>query len=316
MRNRFARDATTDIRRGHEISDLFERRAFHVVVDAGSFTAAARRLGVAPSTIARAIERLEVQLGATLFARSTHNVVLTEIGRAYHDHVAAWLDAEAAAVARIAGARGGATLLRVTLPVWFAEHVVPAAVRALWRQLPDARFEIHASDERADLIGDARDLAIRLGPLEDSSLRATQLVAFRTALVMASGQGARLREPGDSARVPVIAFGIGRGPRRWVFRKGRDIRAVAIEPKLCTSNLELIGALVAAGEGVALLPEPSVPGGTVRVLDGWTPYAGARVPAMYAVYRPDVTTARLRNAFIAALQDQIRSRWPTGTSSR
>jgi len=159
--------------------DLFELRAVARVAETGSFSAAARALGVQVSSVTRAVQRVEARLGARLFRRSTHGLSLTESGRTYAEHVARWLAEEDALRDRLAAQRGAAEgTLRVTVPVFVAERVLPRVVERFHRAHPSAALDVHASDDVRDVVKEAFDLAVRLGPLPDSSLRGRRVVSI------------------------------------------------------------------------------------------------------------------------------------------
>ncbi|MCH9684618.1 MAG: LysR family transcriptional regulator [Deltaproteobacteria bacterium] len=155
--------------------DLQDVTAFLAVVDAGSFTAAARRLGLAKSNVSRRVARLEQQLGARLLERTTRRLRLTEVGETYHAHVTGAVQqlAEAArSVSELVGQPRGR--LRITAPADWNETMgrLIADFSALH---PAIQIEVELTQRRVDLVAEGFDIALRAGKLEDSSLIARRV---------------------------------------------------------------------------------------------------------------------------------------------
>lgn len=307
--------------------DLVELRAAHEVATRGSFSAAARALGVTVSSATRAVQRLEARLGVALFRRSTHGLSLTESGRRYAAHAAALLAAEDAVREEIAAARDARRgALRITVPVWVAEHVLPDVVARFVADHPGVTLDVHAGDDRRDVVTDAYDLAIRLGPLPDSSLRARRLVQFHRLACAAPAFVAAhppLRDPRQLAALPCLLYGTGSQPTTWRFRHRRGAtRQVEVRGPLRSNNLELLLQLAIAGLGVARLPDWAVAealaaGSLARVLPAWSEAPQPGVAGLWAVHAADPGKDRLRRAFLAALlaavdERNARARWPGG----
>lgn len=300
------------------LDDLFELRAVQHVAGTRSFSAAARALGVNVSSVTRAVQRLEARLGVTLFRRSTHGLSLTEAGQVYAAHATAWLAAEDAVRDDIAAAKDARRgTLRVTVPVWIAERILPAVVAAFAEQHPDVQLDVHASDDVRDVITDAFDLAVRLGPLRDSTLRARRLVGFTRVLCAAPARAAAhrtLRDPRQLATLPCLRYGTGTQPVMWRFRHRRgEVREVEVRGPLRTNNLELLIAATEDGLGFARLPDwaahaPLAAGRLVRVLSAWSEAPPRDQPTLWAVHADDPGKDRLRRAFLAALERVIATR--------
>jgi len=296
--------------------DLFELRTASRVADTGSFSAAARALGVQVSTVTRAVQRLEQRLGARLFRRSTHGLSATEAGRAYAAHASRWLGEEDALRERLRLARdAGRGTLRVTVPVFVAERILPAVTASFLRAQPEATLDVHASDDFRDVVKDGFDLAIRLGPLADSTLRCRRLARFARVLVAAPSflAGRRvLRHPRDLAGLPRLVYGSSSAPPVWNLRRasGESVRVAAHGP-VRSNNLELLTVLAAEGLGVARLPDWAVrdalaDGRLVEVLRAWRHERERDRGALYAVHPVDPGKDRLRRALLAALDEAVR----------
>jgi DNA-binding transcriptional LysR family regulator len=300
--------------------DLLELRAVHEVATRGSFSAAARALGVTVSTATRAVQRLEARLGVALFRRSTHGLSQTEAGRRYAAHVAQVLAAEDAVRDEIAAAKDARRgTLRVTVPVYVAERVLPRVVPLFARAHPGVHLDLHASDDLRDVVTGAYDLAIRLGPLPDSTLRASRLVTFQrlvcAAPALLAAHGAP-RDPSRLAALPCLRYGNGSQPVVWHFRNRRGAtRRVAVDGPLRTNNLELLVQQAIDGLGIVRLPDwvaraPLTSGALVRILPGWSESPPRGEAALWAVHAADPGTDRLRRAFLVVLRSVVE-RFPS-----
>jgi len=292
--------------------DLFELRAASRVAEAGSFSAAARLLGVEVSTVTRAVQRIEGRLGTHLFRRSTHGLSTTEAGRVYAAHAMRWLAEEDAVRERLETARNaGRGSLRVTVPVFVAERVLPAVVDRFLAAEPAATLDVHASDDFRDLVRDGYDLAIRLGPLSDSTLRCRRVTGFGRRVCAAPSflaRHRRPRHPRDLAALPCLIYGSGTTPASWTLRRASGERErVAVHGPLRSNNLELLTTLAVQGLGVARLPDWAVrdamrDGRLVAVLRSWWHELESERGALHALHPSDPGKDRLRRSFLAALE--------------
>ncbi len=164
------------------MDDLKPLAVFAETVDAGSMSAAARRLGMSPSAVSQTIRALEQQGGVTLLHRSTRKLALTEAGERYYPHCKRLLEAARAAADSLQQARDAPTgELRLSAPVGFANHIAPA-LAPLLDDAPQLRLRLLVDDAMIDLIDARIDLAIRIGRLADSSWIARKLCDFEVIL--------------------------------------------------------------------------------------------------------------------------------------
>ena len=151
------------------MADLKALAVFAETVSAGSMSAAARRLGLTPSAVSQTIRALEQGAGVTLLHRSTRKLSLTEAGQRCYPHCLRLLEAAGAATASLEGARDAPSgELRIAAPVGFGAHVAPALAPVL-AEWPRLRLRLIVSDALVDLIEARIDIALRVGPLADSS---------------------------------------------------------------------------------------------------------------------------------------------------
>jgi len=166
---------------------------FRAVVEAGSLTAAAERLGLSRAVVSFNLKRLEQELGVTLLLRSTRHLALTEAGEQFLQHCVQALDAAQAAIdaARRDQHQLQGVLRLTTTPEYAQLRLIPA-LEAFRAQHPALALHLSTSPAPADLIPERFDLAIRLGRLPDSQLHATELERHPLCAVAAPALLARL----------------------------------------------------------------------------------------------------------------------------
>jgi DNA-binding transcriptional LysR family regulator len=240
-----------------------ERMAAYVAVaEAGSYTAAAERIEVSKSALSQAVALLERELGTQLLQRSTRRLAITEAGAAFLDDCRKLLAQAEQTVARARTRRAQPTgTLRITsaldsiTPVaqWIAEY------RALY---PAMRVEYLPTDRRVDLIAGRFDLALRLGRMQDSSLRAVKLMDVRLVLVGSPSYLARNgtpRTPRGLAAHEWIALSVMPAPWRAIFVSGGGrTHSVRTHGSISASTAAALKALAVSGAGIAALPESIV----------------------------------------------------------
>ena len=222
--------------------DLTTLTTFVEVVRRGSFTAVARERAVDPTTVSRAIAALERELDLRLFQRTTRQLRLTEAGAIYFERVEPLVDelqkARLAAGDVDAQPRG---VLRVSCPVSFAQLNLIPLLPAFARQYPEIRFDLVLTDVLVDLITEQLDVAIRVGPLVDSTLIAHKLCPYMArvcatpAYLRAHG---RPRTPAELAQHRCLTLALPAFSRRnWTFTdKAGKTTEVVIDPVVRTSR--------------------------------------------------------------------------------
>ena len=234
--------------------DRLERlRAFQAVAEMSSFAEAARRLGISPVAASRAIAALEEELGVLLLRRTTRSVKLTEPGLDYlarSRRVLAELEDAASAVrGEDAEPRGQ---LVVTAPVVFGRlHVMPI-VADLLKRFPQLDIRMILLDRRIRLVEEGVDVAIRIGDLPDSSLRAVPLSSVRRVLVASPKYLSRKgnpKTPADLVRHDLIAFDNFTPNSEWRIGK----HTVGVKSRLFTNNVDAAIDAAVHGLGVARL---------------------------------------------------------------
>ena len=154
--------------------------AFVAAVEAGSFALAATRLGRTRSAVGKSIARLEQRLAVRLFQRTTRSQSLTDDGQAYYERCRRALDELDAADAAVEAGRHAPTgTLRMSMPALFGRVCVAPLLMELASEHQDLRLDLQFSDRRVDLVEERVDLALRSGPLDDSSTLAARLLGHQ-----------------------------------------------------------------------------------------------------------------------------------------
>lgn len=161
--------------------------AFVRAVQAGSFSGAARLLGVAPSAVSKGVARLEARLGVRLFQRSTRTLTLTREGAAYHERIEPLLRALDEATDSLQSPMAAQGQLRVSMPAAIGRGLTELLTRDFVPRHPRLKLDIGMTDRHVDLIREGYDVAIRVGPAADSELNARLLTEVPLVLVAAPG---------------------------------------------------------------------------------------------------------------------------------
>jgi DNA-binding transcriptional LysR family regulator len=234
--------------------------AFVQAVEAGSFALAGERLHLSSSAISKSIARLEARLGVRLFHRSTRRLALTEEGHAFYEHCTRALAELETAEARLASGRQVPSgRLRVSVPVLFGRRCVAPILLHTARQHRQLALEIAFTDRRVDLVEDGFDLAVRIGPLEDTpGLQARRLGGFRIETCAAPAYleaHAPPRQPDDLSAHQIIQYGRSGSARPWTFvdRTGRR-HAIHVAARVWMDDLDSLADAAIAGMGIARLP--------------------------------------------------------------
>lgn len=166
------------------MSSLDDIQTFVAVAETGGFASAARRVGVTKAAVSKAVNRLEAQLGARLFHRTTRQVRLSEAGEVYYGHARQALelaDAGREAVRQLNREPSGR--LRIAAPMSFGLVRLAEWVPVFLRRYPEMEIDLNLDDRTVNLIEGAYDLAVRIGRLADSSLVARPLGRDRKSVV-------------------------------------------------------------------------------------------------------------------------------------
>lgn len=237
---------------------LSAMRAYVGVVDAGSFTGAAERLGVAKSWVTKQIAALERRLGVRLLNRTTRSLSRTEAGRAYYEQAKQLLDdvdsLEHSVGDLVERPRG---VLRLSAPLSFGVLHLGAPLAAYASRHVDVSLDVSLNDRVVDLVDEGFDMAIRISREIDPGLVARRLAIARMVLCAAPAYLARHgtpRRPKDLARHRSLAFTYSSFGDEWRFEGPRGAVSVRVPVTMRANNGDLIVAGALAGWGVIVQP--------------------------------------------------------------
>lgn len=227
---------------------------FVAVVDAGGFSAASRRLGMPLASVSRKVQELEQHLGAQLLTRSTRHVAPTEAGEAFAVTAVRLLEelreAERVAAGEYREPRG---VLAVAAPIVLGRlHLVPILAEFL-DAYPLVAVDLRLSQAPVHLLEEQLDIAVTIGELGDSALKALRVGLIRPVVVASPSYLARFgtpAAPADLAQHRIVTFPGTDDPRAWTFRDGLKVR---LQPRLVVSTAEAAADAAAAGLGIAHL---------------------------------------------------------------
>jgi len=284
---------------------------FAAVADTGSFTEAAKTLGLSKAKVSKAVSRLEAQLGTVLFHRTSRRLSLSAAGRGLVDHARRIRsDGEAA----VEAARNEVQLLtgtvRIAVPMSFGLRAVAPLVARFMALHPGIVIDMHLSDAQVDLVDQGFDMALRIAALPDSSLRAIRLRGVHLYMIAAPDYCARHGTPRHPAELEghrAVYYANSGQPGVWSLTGSDGSRVQArLQPALIVNNADAAIPAVMDGLCIAALPdffcdEAIASGRLVRLLPDWrfdestlsivtppSPHRPARVEALIAFLRKEL----------------------------
>jgi DNA-binding transcriptional LysR family regulator len=238
--------------------DLNSFRVFERVAVLKSFTAAGRALGMPKSSVSRSIARLEAELGARLFQRTTREVVLTLTGQALLERsaeITRTLNDTLAYVGGLSGQPRG--VLKISAGMGFGVNVLAEQLPQFLRRYPDITIALDLESRTADLVGEAIDVAVRLGPLRDSGLVAVKLGEMHRYLCAAPAYLQRRGTPksfDELSHHDTIDMPSPEGRvRPWTFFRGEEMTRMEMTPRVSVNEALTIHRLVMNGAGLGIL---------------------------------------------------------------
>lgn len=283
---------------------------FAAVVEQGSFSAAARLLGLSPSAVSRTIDRIEVRLGVRLLLRSTRALSITAEGQAYLQaarRILADLDDAEQQIADQGAPRGR---LRVSAALSHGRLCVVPLLGEFAALYPHILVDIALTDTLVDIAAGQADVAIRFGPLADSALTARKLGETRRVIVASPDYLSRFgmpQVPEDLHHHNCLNFNFRRVEPVWPFsRAGRDV-ALTVKGSIEANNGETLGQLAAIGVGIARVGAFSVvqeiaDGRLVPILEEFNP---GDVEVIHAVFVGGATTPARIRAFVDFMAERL-----------
>ncbi len=253
---------------------------FARIVESGSFSQAALRVGLPKSTVSRRISLLEARLGERLLQRTTRKLVLTEFGLSLLEHARKVVDEVEAAAAMVQHRQQAPSgRLRISMPADFANFAMSQVMAEFMRLYPGVSLELDLSPRRVDLVAENFDLAIRMGDLpDDATLAARRVVEVTMGLYTSPGYATRFglpEHPEDLLKHQLLCL-LRRsgGAIPWVLKRGKVVWERELPGRLVANSPDLLVRMAVGGAGIAAsslqFAQPYLDSGElVRVLPEW-----------------------------------------------
>lgn len=293
---------------------LTEMEAFATVVDQGGFTDAAKKMGISKSAVSKHVSSLESRLGARLLNRTTRRVSPTEIGLAYYDRARRVLNDAGEADALVTAMQSAPSgMLRVSVATDFGVNHLSPVLGEFLHSYQDITVNMVLNNRYVELISEGFDLAIRVGELEDSSLRARKLCETNKRMIAAPGyfqQFGRPQKIDDLNEHKLLHYSNQASGNVWkVTAPSGEKRQVRTAGSLTVNDGQSLLNAAIGGLGIAYLPsflyaEPMRQG----LLEDVIPELPMEVQGIYAIYPPGRYTQPKVRAFIDFLVDQFKDK--------
>ncbi|WP_374351421.1 LysR substrate-binding domain-containing protein [Chitinimonas sp.] len=299
--------------------DLDAITVFVKIVETGSISAAAKALDMPKTTVSSKLAALEKRLHVSLNTRPPRARGVTALGEQYFQHcVGAVRAIQNAETALQSSRQAPSGLLRISAPVDIAHALLPEIVSRYLSSYPDVSVELVVSNQLVDLLADAVDLAIRIGPLKDSSLIARRFFQPRFRLWAAPRYMQQLGSISTPDQLAAADFIQYRRSEQIALRHGTATQSLPVRSRTSSDDIETVKALMIRGEGIGWLPdfvaaEAAASGALLPVLPDWELDAPTKV--FYLVHAGHKFTSRNVEAFIQiALETVGRADDIAGTS--
>nr|WP_086940151.1 LysR family transcriptional regulator [Thaumasiovibrio occultus] len=285
-------------------------QAFILVVQTGSFSAAARELGTTQATMSKKVAALESQLGVKLMSRTSRELSLTEAGHDYFHRCVSILaeleDAESHVRAQVEQPSGQ---LRIAAPVVFGRLFLGSVLAEFLDLYPDLKVDLFLSDTHVDLVADRIDVAIRAKQLEDSTLVARHL--FNNPMVLIAAPSYFTHSPMPSSPEQLVThtcilYSLLQSVHLWHFQQGEQRFSVPVSGNCRCDNGDVILQLALSGVGIAQLPlwmvgEFISSGQLIQVLDNFE----VKPLPFHAVYPQNRYVPLKVRCFIDFIKDKL-----------
>jgi DNA-binding transcriptional LysR family regulator len=270
--------------------DLNHVAAFVRVVDTGSFTLAAKALGVPKSSVSRSVASLERELGVRLLHRTTRQLHVTDAGAELHHRASrALTEIHEATDEALSAQRELRGTIRISAPADLGVWAVAPIVSRFVRRHPSVKIDVRLSGRIVDLVSERFDLAVRAGAIRDESLVARACGSFELGLYASSRYATRRALPLSVDELAVhdcILFRSDTGALEWRLRsKGGEHASVEPRASISADDISFLKKAALAGAGIALLPAFMVArevesGKLERVLPAWS-HAASMLHVVY-----------------------------------
>ena len=295
---------------------LTEMEAFATVVDQGGFTDAARKMGISKSAVSKHVSSLETRLGARLLNRTTRRVSPTEIGLAYYDRARRVLNDAGEADALVTAMQSAPSgMLRVSVATDFGVNHLSPILGGFLHEYPDITVNMVLNNRYVELISEGFDMAIRVGELEDSSLRARKLTETTKRMIASPDYFKKFGRPqkiDDLNDHKLLHYSNQAAGNVWkITAPSGEKRQVRTAGSLTVNDGQSLLNAAVGGLGIAYLPsflyDDYLRDG---LLEDAIPDLPVETQGIYAVYPPGRYTQPKVRAFIDFLVDKFREKGP------
>lgn len=295
---------------------LTEMEAFATVVDQGGFTDAARKMGISKSAVSKHVSALEARLGARLLNRTTRRVSPTEIGLAYYDRARRVLNDAGEADSLVTSMQSAPSgLLRISVATDFGVNLLSPVLGDFLREYPEITVNMVLNNRYVELISEGFDMAVRIGDLEDSTLRARKLTETTKRMVASPGYFEHYGRPqkiDDLNDHKLLHYSNQASGNMWkLTAPSGEKRQVRTAGWLTVNDGQSLLNAAISGLGIAYLPSFLY---SEAMRDGLIQEAIPDLPVellgIYAVYPPGRFTQPKVRAFIDFLVERFADKGP------
>jgi len=283
------------------------------VVEAGSFSAAARQLGTTASAVSRQVARLEQELSLRLLERTTRQLRLNEAGNEFYAHCRAMLDAAEQALAigeRLMSRPRG--LVRLSVPKAYGKFVISPLMPNFLRRYADVDVQLHISDQSPDLIEDGFDLLVKVTDQPPEGLAGKPLGPVRQLLCASPHylqQQGTPQHPQELLRHSCMFLGENAGDNRWHFSNGDQQEVVTVRGRYISNHSEARLDAAVGDIGITVLPQftaaQALAEGRLReVLPQWR-YTGSYQGAAWLLWRQNLHLPPKQRVLIDYLSEAL-----------
>jgi len=297
----------------HDLNDMM---VFLAVVETGSFTLAADRLGIPKANVSRKVSRLEQNLSVTLLERSTRSQHLTEAGRRYLYHckrIHEEMDLATAGVCELFHSYSGE--LKIGASVATGQQILKPALATFMHQYPELKVQLNLVNRRVDFIEEGFDVVIRIGKLKDSMLIAKKLGTVTRKLFASPAYIAKQGKPSEVAQISnhqlLVMNAMNNASKLNLSSKQGDLYLVDCQPRLSVDDFVLLKQAIIDGLGIAVLPEymardDLAAGELVNILPDWG-MEQVEVYALYPKHRAKIPKVKAFLDFVSKLYQEVLS---------
>ena len=291
---------------------LLALKMFVETVRCGGYSSAARKLGIATSSVTRQVAGLEQALGASLLNRTTRHISVTTAGQAYFEKAVAILEAMDEADAFVADrgneAKGS---LRVSVPVEFGRRIIAPHLNRLLERHPGLEISLSLNDQVGDLLSEQIDVSVRLGSTVVSEEIVSKRLGGFQRWVLANPSYLHRHgvpaHPRDLLEHQCLRFDYGGTHPQWTFRASGETLSLNVRGRLHSNNADILREAAIAGGGVTLLAdwlvrEDVAQGRLIRLLEQYEVNPGSASTCINALYLPNHRGSSRINVFIEFLQ--------------